>query len=140
MEKRMHHQNIEHLIEYLIEYPNLTLKINIQQSSPKYLFFLWQGSHKLSIFITSTDQTSCNRFQHCFDKIAYKKTCPGGLVWDTFKNKCGWPGEVRERIQFIHFVCVFKKYCTVNKQLESVAKISNLQYIEVLQSYGNPIY
>ena len=25
-------------------------------------------------------------------------------------------------------------------QLESVAKISNLQYIEVLQSYGNPIY
>ena len=27
-----------------------------------------------------------------------------------------------------------------DKQLESVAKISNLQYIEVLQSYGNPIY
>ena len=25
-------------------------------------------------------------------------------------------------------------------QLESVAKISDLQYIEVLQSYGNPIY
>ena len=25
-------------------------------------------------------------------------------------------------------------------QLESIAKISNLQYIEVLQSYGNPIY
>ena len=25
-------------------------------------------------------------------------------------------------------------------QLESVAKTSNLQYIEVLQSYGNPIY
>ena len=25
-------------------------------------------------------------------------------------------------------------------QLESVAKISNLQYIEVLHSYGNPIY
>ena len=25
-------------------------------------------------------------------------------------------------------------------QLESVAKISILQYIEILQSYGNPIY
>ncbi len=27
-----------------------------------------------------------------------------------------------------------------NCLIESVAKISNLQYIEVLQSYGNPIY
>ena len=27
-----------------------------------------------------------------------------------------------------------------SEQLESVAEISNLQYIEVLQSYGNPIY
>jgi len=24
-------------------------------------------------------------------------------------------------------------------QLESIAKISNMQYVEVLQSYGNPI-
>ena len=56
-------------------------------------------------FITTTDPTSCNRFQHCFDKIAYKKTCPGGLVWDTYKNKCGWPGEVIKGTQLIH--CLF---------------------------------
>ena len=47
------------------------------------------------------DQSSCNKFQHCFDKIAYRKTCPGGLVWDTFRNKCGWPGEVSKRQQVV---------------------------------------
>ena len=33
-----------------------------------------------------------------------------------------------------------KDFVFLSLQLESVAKISNLQYTEVLQSYGNPIY
>ena len=39
---------------------------------------------------------------------------------------------------FVKITCYIKREGL--GQLKSVAKISNLQYIEVLQSYGNPIY
>ena len=48
--------------------------------------------------------------------------------------------EEKERKVVVVVVMVAMKAKNFHIQLESVAKISNLQYIAVLQSYGNPIY
>ena len=78
----------------LVELKNAILQVTNKFPDVSWFTLSNPDIYLKTMLFFSTDPTSCNRFQHCFDRVAHKKTCPGGLVWDTFKNKCGWPGEV----------------------------------------------